>query len=146
MPARNEPRATSPAGRAPPPRDAATLVVGPSIERADAPVLCRSLAALVAGCEGAVVECDLAALARADAATVDALARLQLTARRAGCSIRLRNPSAEILALIDLIGLRDVLPPCGALPRESKREPEHRVEALGVEEEGDPGDPVAGDL
>jgi hypothetical protein len=36
---------------------------------------------------------------------VDALARLQLAARRAGCTIRLRDPSAELLELLDLVGL-----------------------------------------
>jgi hypothetical protein len=36
---------------------------------------------------------------------VDALARLQLAARRAGCTIRLRDPSSELVDLLDLVGL-----------------------------------------
>ena len=56
-----------------------------------------------------IVECDVAGLPP-DAATVDALARLQLAARRNGCHLRLRNASAELVALLGLAGLRDVLP------------------------------------
>jgi ABC-type transporter Mla MlaB component len=41
--------------------------------------------------------------------TVDALARLQLAARRAGCQVRLRRASAELRSLVALMGLADVL-------------------------------------
>jgi ABC-type transporter Mla MlaB component len=138
VPAREDPRGTSPAGRAPPGQNPAKLIVGASIQPTDASILCRSLTALLERRPGSVVECDLAALARADAAAVDALARLQLTAKRCGCSIRLRNPSAEMLALIELVGLREVLRPCAPLAVEAQRQSEHGVEALGVEEERDP--------
>ena len=40
---------------------------------------------------------------------VDQLARLQLTARRLGCSIRLRDEPARLRELIGLVGLADVL-------------------------------------
>jgi len=56
-----------------------------------------------------IVECDVAGLPP-DAATVEVLARLQLAARRNGCHVCLRNASEELLALLDLAGLRDVLP------------------------------------
>jgi hypothetical protein len=46
---------------------------------------------------------------RPDLALVDALARLQLVARRLGCSIRLRHASAELLGLLDLLGLAEVV-------------------------------------
>lgn len=46
----------------------------------------------------------------ADAVTVEALARLQLAARRHGCQVRLRNASTELLDLVSFMGLRDVLP------------------------------------
>jgi anti-anti-sigma regulatory factor len=46
----------------------------------------------------------------AEAATVDALARLQLAARRAGGQIRLCDAPAELRELIVFMGLRDVLP------------------------------------
>ena len=54
------------------------------------------------------IVCDVGALAP-DAVTVDALARLQLAARRNGCQVRLRNASAELVQLVDFMGLRDVL-------------------------------------
>ena len=47
---------------------------------------------------------------RADAVSVDALARLQLVAGRLGFTLRLRGASAELLELIWFMGLADVLP------------------------------------
>jgi ABC-type transporter Mla MlaB component len=47
--------------------------------------------------------------ARPDMAIVDRLARLQLEARRLGCSIRLRNASTELLELLELAGLEDLV-------------------------------------
>jgi hypothetical protein len=64
---------------------------------------------------------------------VDALARLQLMARRRGCSIQLR-PSDELRELLLLVGLSEVL--CV----EPRRETEVRIE-VGVEEVVQPGDP-----
>jgi hypothetical protein len=52
--------------------------------------------------------CDVRCL-EANAVTVDALARLQLAALRAGCRICLCNASPELLELILFIGLADVL-------------------------------------
>ena len=46
---------------------------------------------------------------RPDALTVDALARLQLVARRDGCRVRLRGASQELLQLIAFMGLTEVL-------------------------------------
>jgi hypothetical protein len=46
---------------------------------------------------------------QADAVAVDALARLRLCARRHDSELRVYNVSAELLALIALIGLEDVL-------------------------------------
>jgi ABC-type transporter Mla MlaB component len=79
-------------------------------------------------------------LERADLAVVDALARLQLAARRLGCSIRLRNANAELRALLDLVGLADVVPDA-VLPLEAPREAEGGKQ-LGVEEMVQPGDPA----
>lgn len=58
-----------------------------------------------------VVFCDVQGFA-ADAVTVDALARLQLAARRHQCQVRLRGASKELRALVAFMGLRDVLPCC----------------------------------
>jgi hypothetical protein len=43
---------------------------------------------------------------RIDLAVVDELARMELGARRLGCSIRLRRPSAALVELLELAGLR----------------------------------------
>jgi STAS domain len=45
----------------------------------------------------------------ADLDTVNALARLALAAQRAGCVVRLRGASPELLGLLELTGLADVL-------------------------------------
>jgi hypothetical protein len=44
-----------------------------------------------------------------DAVTVDALARLQLVARRLSCRLLLSNASPELLELVAFMGLSDVL-------------------------------------
>jgi ABC-type transporter Mla MlaB component len=46
---------------------------------------------------------------RPDMGVVDQLARLQLEARRLGCSIRLRNVCTELMELLELAGLDDVV-------------------------------------
>jgi ABC-type transporter Mla MlaB component len=61
------------------------------------------------GTDAAVALCDVSGV-EPDAVTVDALARLQLAARRYGCQVRLRNGSRELLELVDFMGLTDVLP------------------------------------
>jgi ABC-type transporter Mla MlaB component len=54
------------------------------------------------------LECDVARLA-ADAGTIDVLARLQLEVRRRGGEIRFVHASCELRALVELVGLGDVL-------------------------------------
>ena len=92
---------------------------------------------------------------RDDLAIVDVLARVALAGRRLGFSVRLRDPSDQLLELLDLAGLSsgagcplavDVSRPS---PLEASRpsavevtgEPEGGEEA-GVEERVDPGDPL----
>jgi hypothetical protein len=82
------------------------------------------------------IDLDASAFAP-DAATVDALARLQLVARRAGRRLRLRRASEELVELITFCGLGEVL---GVEPR---RQTEEREERLRVEEEGEFRDPAA---
>jgi hypothetical protein len=48
---------------------------------------------------------DIRAPGRAELAVVDALARCQLAARRAGGSIRVTETSRELAELLDLLGL-----------------------------------------
>jgi hypothetical protein len=73
----------------------------------------------------------------ADAGAVDALARLQLSARRRELEVCLRNASSDLEALLGLCGLSDVL------RVEGERQPEEREECGGVEEEGELDDPSA---
>ena len=63
---------------------------------------------------------------------VDALARLQLTVRRRGCSIRV-VPSKELRELLLLVGLAEVL------SVEPRRESEEGIQ-LGIQEVVQPGD------
>ena len=97
-----------------------------------------------------ILLCDVGQLPRPDLGTVDALARLQLVARRRGCRVRLANASPELVGLIDLAGLAGVLDVGSEAPRRSagevRRQAEQREEARGVEEERDARDPVAGEL
>jgi hypothetical protein len=93
----------------------------------------RSLSQMSAGDRSTIV-CDVAALAP-DVATVGALARLQLGARRSGFEIVLRGPSRALRELLTLAGLEN------ALPVEPGGQPEEREELLGVEEERELSDP-----
>lgn len=124
--------------------DPNTIVVimrGP-LAAADIPVVCRRLHRLLEGCDAGVVVCDVGALVDSDAAVVDALARLRLTARRLGREMRLRHPSEELLELIALAGLCDLLPLVTGLPVEPRGEAEEGEQPLGVEEEGEAADPA----
>jgi ABC-type transporter Mla MlaB component len=90
------------------PRHVVFAIWGP-IGRADLPGLCDRVCALLEGSEAGVAVCDVAGV-QVDAVTVDALARLQLAARRHGCQVRLRDASTDLLGLVAFMGLRDVLP------------------------------------
>jgi hypothetical protein len=79
-----------------------------------------------------LVTCDVGGL-RADLVTVDALARMQLAARRAGSQVRLVNPSGELLELLELCGLSSFLP-AGASGVEMIGQTEQREHAVGVQE------------
>ncbi len=89
-------------------RTVAVTVPSP-LARSQLPGLFTRTCALLAsdqGCE--LLLCQVADVA-ADAVAVDALARLALAARRSGCEVRLRGASPELLALVELIGLAEVL-------------------------------------
>ncbi|MDQ3823511.1 MAG: STAS domain-containing protein [Actinomycetota bacterium] len=86
----------------------AFAVRGP-ISRSDLPGLCDRVCALLARERPRVAVCDVSGV-DPDAVTVDALARLQLAARRYACQVRLRKASEELLELVSFMGLTDVLP------------------------------------
>jgi ABC-type transporter Mla MlaB component len=85
-----------------------SLAIRAPLLRADLPGLYERTCALLVGADADVLLCDVAGIA-ADAVAVDALARLGLAARRLGCDVRLRGASPELLALVDFIGVADVL-------------------------------------
>ena len=87
--------------------------------------------------------CDVGELTVPDVSTVDALARLGLVARRRGLEVRLSRASPRLIELLALIGLLGVLVVNGASGLEARGQSEEREQVGGVEEEGDPGDPVA---
>jgi ABC-type transporter Mla MlaB component len=91
-----------------PPRTIAFAIAGP-IAREDLPGLCERVCVLLASTDAEVVLCDVRGV-EADAVTVDALARLQLAARRHGCQVRLRNACSDLRELVAYLGLGDVLP------------------------------------
>lgn len=128
-------------------------VVGPD----DLARLCGDVRTrLAAG--GGVVVCDAWALGGRGLAAVDLLARLELTARRAGGRIRLRHPPPDLPALLLLTGLSFEVEegpgPTGhrgagaaraaqGLGRvEVERQAEGGEEPGGVQEGGEPGDPA----
>jgi ABC-type transporter Mla MlaB component len=88
------------------PHEVAFAIRGP-ITRADLPGLCDRVCAVLGAAES-VVTCDVHGV-EPDAVTVDALARLQLAARRRGRRVLLRNASTSLLELVELMGLSHVL-------------------------------------
>jgi ABC-type transporter Mla MlaB component len=94
---------------APVPQTVVFVLDGP-IARTDLALLCEQIGALLETTGAEVVAlCDVSAV-EPDAVSVDALARLQLAARRRGCQARLRGASTELLHLLAFMGLSDVLP------------------------------------
>lgn len=90
-----------------PPTTLAFTIHGP-IGRTDLPGLCDRVCALLTDSGAEIVLCDVSDV-EPNAVTVDALARLQLAARRTGCTVRLRGASPDLCALIDFMGLADVV-------------------------------------
>jgi ABC-type transporter Mla MlaB component len=110
----------------------AVLVLAGPVTRDEVAGLCEDVRALLDATGAGVVVCDVAGLGPPGLGTVDLLARLQLTARRAGGRIRLRDPDPALHALLDLVGLRfDV-----------EGQVEQGEPALGVQEEVEPGEPA----
>ena len=85
-----------------------------------------------------VVVCDVSDVGGSAADVVDAIARLQLTARRCGGEIRLHGSSPALAALLRAVGLSGVLglAPSGGEPVVGAEEGEQALVDEGVE----PGD------
>ncbi len=78
--------------------------------------LCRDLRALLERRSAPLVVCDVAGLASADLVAVDALARLQLIARRCDSRLCLLHAPPDLCELLALLGMCDILPVIG-IPR-----------------------------
>lgn len=91
-----------------PPRTLTVEVKGP-LARSDLPGLYARVCALLAVREVDVVLCGVTGVA-ADAVAVDALARLQLAARRRGAEVRLHGASSELRQVVAFMGLAEALP------------------------------------
>jgi ABC-type transporter Mla MlaB component len=91
------------------PRRAVTFAIRGPLARSDLPGLSERVCELLQHSGSATAFCEVQGVG-CNAVAVDALARLQLAARRHGCRIRLRNASQELIGLLAFMGLQDVLP------------------------------------
>jgi ABC-type transporter Mla MlaB component len=114
----------------------AVLVIRDPIETGDVAGLCARLRQIARASDAGEIVCDVGALTRVDASTIDALARLQLTARRLGRRMRLRDAPPRLRELLAFFGLTDAVPLVQVVG-----EPEQGEHARGVEERVEPGDP-----
>jgi ABC-type transporter Mla MlaB component len=110
-------------------------VAGP-IARADLPAICGDVAALLEATGADVALCDVGALP-ADAVAIDALARIQLAARRMGRQVMLRHAADDLRDLLAFVGLTP------QLRIEPGGQAEQRKQGVGVEEERELIDPPA---
>ena len=78
------------------------------LARRDLPGLYARVCALLAEAAGGVLLCDISEVA-IDAVAVEALARLQLGARRHRARVRINNPPDELHELLELFGLAGVI-------------------------------------
>ena len=96
----------------PAPRNA-SLTISATLAQAELPALLQHGRDLMRSGEVSVLQCELAGVG-ADLLAVEALARLELEARRAGCRLRLCDAAEELCELIALLGLGEVLLDDGA--------------------------------
>jgi ABC-type transporter Mla MlaB component len=106
------------------------LAVHGPLARGDLPGLFDRACRLLAQSDAEVVVCVVGAEVAADAVAVDALARLDVAARRLGRRVRLLGVTPELRELLEFVGL----------PIEPGRQAEEREEVRRVEEERHLGD------
>jgi hypothetical protein len=117
------------------------LSLGGPLARSDLPALCERGRTLLDESGADVLVCDAGALVETDAVALEAIARLQLTARRLGSRICVRNAAVELQELLRFTGLAEI---CGLrLDRELERKAEEREDPGGVQEEGELDDTPA---
>ncbi|HYN37113.1 MAG TPA: STAS domain-containing protein [Actinomycetota bacterium] len=116
------------------------LALGGPIARSEVPRLCERVRGLLEGINAEMIICDVTAVVRPDLVTIDALARLLLTARRLGHRVWLRYPGAELQELLAFVGLSGALQVSAGLPVEPRGQIEEWEKVRSVEEEADPDD------
>lgn len=119
----------------------AVVVLTGVITHANVPALCAGLRDRLVLDGANLVVCDVGGLVRPDAVAIEGVARLQLTARRAGSRLVLRHASRELQSLLALAGLSDVVPVGPGSAPVPSREVEHGEQAR-VEEVRDADDPA----
>ena len=95
------------------PPNAIVFALGGPVAHTDVPALCERLSVLIDCARPAVVVCDVGGGVEPNAVAIEALARLQLTARRRGCRVRVRDAPAELQDLLAFAGLNDLFFPFG---------------------------------
>ncbi|MGW3949945.1 STAS domain-containing protein [Streptomyces sp. NPDC004752] len=108
------------------------LVLTSPVARDEVTGLCDDLRGLLEATGLGIVVVDVGGLGPPGLGAVDLLARLELTARRAGGRIRLRDADPALRALLDLVGLRFQM----------ERQVEQGEPASGVEVAVQTGDPA----
>ena len=88
-------------------RPVEVAIRGP-LQRTDLPGLYTRVCALFTANPGATLVCDVTEVA-IDAVAVEALARLQLGARRHDCTVRLLSAPRDLVELATFMGLEDVV-------------------------------------
>ena len=135
--------AVSPARMGPP-----LLSVGGRLGPDRVTELCARVRSAVERCPDDPLHCNVERLDATDIASLDALARMALTARRLGRGLELDGARADLRMLITFAGLVEVLRceedgPGAGSGVEVVGQSEEREVALRVEEERDPGDAIA---
>jgi ABC-type transporter Mla MlaB component len=92
-----------------PARRTISFAIRGPITRADLPGLSDRVCALLEVSGATVALCDVSEIVYVDGVTVDALARLQLAAKRHGCQVRFQHVSEPLRELLAFIGLADVI-------------------------------------
>ena len=139
-----EPRA-SPAHppRPPPAPGTIVFVLSGPIARTDVDRLCERVRVLLEGSDADLILCDVGALFDPDCITIDVLARLQLTALRAGRRVQLLDACGELRDLLTFAGLSETVPAREDLSLQPGGQAEEGEPAGGVQEERDAADPIA---
>ena len=99
-----------PGAARPTPLSSAILSLDGPIDRADIPAFCERGRLLLERCGADPLVCDLGRVGSPDAVTVEALARLQLEARRLGRRVVFRDACGALRDLVAFVGLEEALP------------------------------------